>query len=363
MSDHESQIQELRFKAWGLPNCPTKVSLLEEAVRIADLHNDIECGYDLRQDLIEAATFSGRIDVLMVAFSWCVAQYDRDPERFDEHDLLWKYKWALADAPDFPQVSRQQIDSLLTDMERRYKAGGHSLHAVHQMRRDAMVAMNDKPAAKKAHTAFTKARVDWLSDCKACTASNTGGYHELFEKWDDVWKSYEPIVKGKLSCHSEPLRSTSSALLPLVRLGKAAKAKELQTAMTKRLARDENPTPQAAEHLVFLSVVDETAKAKRVLERYLPKGLEAVSGLERLSMLNAAIVFCGRLLNNGTTAIKVQLPAHLPKADDKGRRDVAEVRAWFEGEARKLAEQFDARNGNDGNVRALAALPELLELA
>jgi len=47
VSDHETQIAELQQQAWGLPNCPTKVSLLEEAVRIADLHNDAETAFGL----------------------------------------------------------------------------------------------------------------------------------------------------------------------------------------------------------------------------------------------------------------------------------------------------------------------------
>jgi len=62
-------------------------------------------GFHLRQELIEAATFGGMEDRALIAFSWCLAQSDKDADRFPEQDLLWgKYKWILAGITDFPGV-------------------------------------------------------------------------------------------------------------------------------------------------------------------------------------------------------------------------------------------------------------------
>lgn len=361
MSQHDDQISELRLKAYLLPNCPTKVSLLEEAVRLADLHNDAEAGFELRQELMEAATFSGRIDVLLVAFAWCLAQFDRDPEKHDEWDLLWKYKWVVGQAPDFPQISRQQIDQMLADMQRRYTAGGHSLHAVHQMRRDVMIDLKDKAAAKEGHAAFKKARPDWLSDCPACTVSNTGRYYDFLGQWRRAVKAYEPIVAGRLTCHEEPLRTTSDSLLPLLRLGEADKATSLQQHISKRLARAEEPVASAADHVKFLAIIGETAKAKRLLERYLPAAIDAVSAMRRLAMYEGAILLLDRLAEKGPAA-KLQSPKSWPQPGAQGQHEIAALRSWVLDEARAIARQYDARNGNREYEQELDRLPELLEL-
>ena len=362
-SDHEAQIAELQQQAWGLPNCPTKVSLLEEAVRIADLHNDVETAFGLRQELMETATFSGRIDILMVAFAWCLAQFDREPEKYDVWDLLWKYKWVVGQASEFPQISRKQIDDMLADMQRRYEASGYSLHAVHQMRRDVMIDLKDREVAKQAHAAFKKARKDWLSDCPACTVSNTGRYYDFLGKWRQAVKSYEPIIAGRLTCHEEPLRTSSDALLPLVRLGEIDKAVKIQEQMHRRLAKAEEPANSSADHVKFLAIIGDTAKAKRVLERYLPAAIDAVSPMRRLCMFEGAILLLDRLAEKGTTAVKLQTPRQLPSPDSQGRHEIAALRSWLVTEAREIARQYDARNGSRELEEELDQLPELLRLA
>jgi hypothetical protein len=51
---YEEQIDELLEQASGLDNGPTKVALLEEAVRLADTHQRPDLGYLHRRMVIEA---------------------------------------------------------------------------------------------------------------------------------------------------------------------------------------------------------------------------------------------------------------------------------------------------------------------
>ena len=122
----QQRVSEMLLKAWVLPPSVEQVSLTEEAVLLADAHGDLSLGYEARTTLIEAATFAGYPEKALVAFSWCLAQCDRDPERFDEQRLLWQYKWVAADLPYFPQISRQRIHEVHEDMERRYLRCGQS---------------------------------------------------------------------------------------------------------------------------------------------------------------------------------------------------------------------------------------------
>ena len=85
--DFRSQVDELYEQAYGLPDGPSKLALLEEAIRLADTHQDAALGDEIRADLVRAATFSGYPEKALVAFSWRLAQADRDPDNFSEDNL------------------------------------------------------------------------------------------------------------------------------------------------------------------------------------------------------------------------------------------------------------------------------------
>ena len=362
MTDYRAQIDELQMEANCLPDGPTALALLEEAVRIADSHNDTELGYELRQDLIRTATFSGRHDVSMVAFAWCVAQYDRNPENYDEHDLLWKYKWIVGNSSEVHTISRQQIEGLLADMERRYQAGGHSLYAVKKLRRDILAEMRDIDGALEANGALATVQRDSLSDCPACVYSGEAEYYEVLGDYEKQYQARLPMVQGRLSCAEEPLRSISDVLLLLLRQGKPDEAMALQKRSARRLSPIESHCKSAGKHILFLTLVGETARAKKLFEQFFPVGNAAVSGLHRLAILRAGLVLCDKLAQTRAT-IKMRLPDDAPPADDKGEREIATLRAWLDKEARALAAKFDARNGNDGETRRIDQLPELFTLA
>ena len=176
----------------------------------------------------------------------------------------------------------------------------------------------------------------------------------MLGQWDESWQAYARIIDGTLRCGDEPFRSVSLALEVLLRLGQRDKAIALQKQFARRLPQQEDPAHPAAMHASFLAIIGETAKAKRILERFLSATLASVSDLDRLIMYSAAILLVDRLAEKGP-AVKIELPAPLPPADAKGRREIAPLRAWFWHAAERIARQFDARNQNDGRQRELHA--------
>src|SRR6266540_2526844 len=91
--DYNVQVDELLYEAAGLEDGPSKIALLEEAVRLADTHGDGYRGYEVRQQLIHTATFGGYPEKALVAFTWCLAQCDREREGRLDYTMMWKYKW------------------------------------------------------------------------------------------------------------------------------------------------------------------------------------------------------------------------------------------------------------------------------
>lgn len=363
MMADRGRVDELMAEASDLPPGTLKVTLLEEAVQVADTLNDVELAYQARNKLIDAGIFSGRPDVALVAFSWCLAQFDRTPDRFDSWRILWQYKWIVANSLSFPEISRDRLERLLDDMERRHREWGSTLHVVAMMRRDILEHFGDLPGARAAHAQYRRRRRDSLSDCAACCAGSDCGYFAGQKKWSLAVRAAEPVLQGRLTCSEEPHRILASVLRPLFQLGRLDEAKAYQK-QGYRLVGNGNQfvTPQA-KHLEFAVLVGDMPLAKRLVERHLPNALGAVSHRNRFTFLIASRFWAARLAATDSTKVKLRFPAGVIPFDDGARSDVVALGDWFTTQVEDIARRFDSRNGNREFRKSIDQLPELLRLA
>ena len=73
MADYIDTIRTLLAEADWLPMSPGRMALLEEAVRLADLHQDMDWGIETRRVLMIVSRNLIRGDILTAAFVWCLA--------------------------------------------------------------------------------------------------------------------------------------------------------------------------------------------------------------------------------------------------------------------------------------------------
>jgi hypothetical protein len=362
VSDHHDAIDRLVHEARLVGAGPLKVALLEEAVRLADLHGDTAVGFQVRMDLMEAGNFAGRPDVLLVAFSWCLAQHDRQPERFGVTELLWKYKWVISHLPEFPQISRAQIEDMLADMGRRFAQAGSTMHAVYHKRGEVHMMMGDQQAAAEAYAWMARTPRDSLSDCRACVPDNEVEYLALMGRDEEALARAAPLLAGRLTCAEVPQRTFAQVLLPLLRLGRSPDAMHCHRQGYRQVAGQAVFLRHVALHLVFLVLTDNLPKAVKVLEKHLPIALEVPSLSCRFEFLLA-----GRLLLEHVagerTQLKLHLPADFPLHGAKGTYVVADLLGWFMAQGQDLAARFDARNGNDYFAQKIAGLEKLRKWA
>ncbi len=163
--------------AEALPYGSTQIDIVEQAVRTADTLNDLDMAYHARQELVKASMFGGRLDITLVAFAWCVAQFDANPGRFNSFELLWRFKWVVSTLPQFPQMSKATIDRMLEDMERRFIAAGSSMQPVWHKRRSVEMMMGNVEAAAIAHKNSIRLARNYLSDCHACEIDSLVEYY------------------------------------------------------------------------------------------------------------------------------------------------------------------------------------------
>jgi hypothetical protein len=222
--------------------------------------------------------------------------------------------------------------------------------------------MGDMTAAAEADRQMARARRDGLSDCPACVQDNSVEYLLLQCKDQEALLAAQPLLAGRLTCAEIPHLTFGRVLLPLVCAGRAPEAMAYHQRGYRMVATNPAFIVVFARHIVFLCLTDNLAKALTLVERHLPDALAAPGALDRFEFYLACKLLLERLAEQGTSEIKVRLPANLPMHDSKGRYALAELSAWFAQELRDLGVQFDDRNGNCHYSGRITEMQELKKL-
>src|SRR4051812_30570003 len=214
----DDRIDTLREKAFEVSG-EERVGLLREAVRLADMSNDLQRGMELRDDLLNAASDAGFFEEELLAFNWMLAQMDRDRAKWGglENHLLWCYKWILEHLPEFPQVSSDQLAKTFQDMERRFRNAGHGPKAVHKLKALAAVRLGDLAGAAHFEQLWTSARPDHLADCAACEVGTHVEYLVSVGREVDAIAGAGKLFGGKMRCKEVPNTTFSRLLVPMLR--------------------------------------------------------------------------------------------------------------------------------------------------
>jgi hypothetical protein len=356
MSDgYEEQIDELVEQAEGLESGPTKVAILEEAVRLADTHQRPDLGYLIRRMVIEASFFSGHPDRALVAFTWRLAQHDRHPERHPQEDLLWEYKWILVSCASFLQVSRTQIEDMQADMARRYQQAGYSLRPVHRACCYAAMYLGEPQTARERYHLFEQAPRDELSEDPHDEQNFRVQLHAFQGDFEQTLDMAGPILMGRMRVGDGTLAiALSRVLAPLFHLGRLDEAMAAHRRGYRLVHDNRYYLEEVSDHLRLLALTDNLDRALTVFEKHLGWALEAVNMRERLYFLRMGRFLLERLQAAGKTTINARLPKALSSVyQEGGRYETVVLYQWLDGACRELAAGFDARNGNDWYSRRL----------
>jgi hypothetical protein len=344
--EYVQRIHELCDAAFELDYGPAQIALLEEAVQIADAHNDVDLGYEVRQYLIDAATFGGSPDISLVAFAWCVARYDEDPDSFDPEPLYWRYKWIATAAPKFPTISRSQIEQLLGDMHQRYVAAGIGLHPFYQTRRNVHLFMGDIPAAQKDHEQVLRHERNFMSDCIACEQDSVVRLYLESGDFAQAETAGKPIFEKRLRCAEVPHRTYAMFLLPLLENGHPELAKTYYRSGLRLIKVQPGFLQEAAFHILFLTITDNLPAAVRLTQRYLPIYAASRCPAWRFDFERVLAFVCQRLAQ-ASPALRLRWPRHFPLPEGLDPQDYRSLSQHFRTQAQQLAQAFDARNANN----------------
>ncbi|EMK18817.1 hypothetical protein [Leptospira kirschneri] len=347
-----------------LKNDFSKCSLLEEIIRLADLRKNKELGFEVRLALIEAGIFSGAIDKALISFSWCLSQVDQNPEKFSEEDLLWKYKWIIENLPAFPQIKKEQILEMLEDLEKRYEKNGENKHPVLMLKRSISMSMRNIEESQKYHELLKQTTAKGrLADCAACVQNSEVFYAVHLGQDEVALEKAKSILSGKLRCAEVPHLTYGTLLLPLLRLNQPEEAARLHKIGYRLVSNSTALLGTISEHLLFLGITGEIAKAIQLLEKHFAFAFRAPDLNYRFQFYKAAKFLTERILLSNLKSIKIRMPKTFPDYKENGNYAVIDLDSWFGKEASRLASQFDSRNGNDSYMEDLKGLKAFHELS
>lgn len=362
-AEYRVRIDQLRSEAARTPEGALQIELLEEAVEIADVHQDVDLGYESRMELIGAASWGGAPERMLVAFSWCLAQFDRSPERFERSSLYWRYKWVLGFLPEWPRVPLSRIEAAWQDAERRYREQGISLRPIHQLRASALLAMGRLHEAESAYRMWLDAPRDGDADCAACELSSRSEYLIVARRDEEALTLAAPLLAGRLRCKEEPGRTYSRILLAYLRLGRAAEGIPFYLKAARFAGRNPRFGWATGHFLDFLAYTNNLTRGLRLLEGRFRIAIATVNPADRFKFLLGLRNFLDRLGETRQKPLKLRLSESFPLYRPDAAYPLAELLAWCDREVADLARQFDARNGTDAFARAAIAHRELRKYA
>ncbi len=357
-------IDRLMAEAEKLPHGPARIAMVEEAVRIADSRNDLPEAFKCRLELVSAASSGGQPDVKLVAFSWCLSQFDRDNKLFGgratEIDLLWKYKWIAGALPAFHQILREQIAATVEDLRRRYRADGSTMHAVYDEECSIAISMGDKPAAEAAQKRLAATKRDTFSNCAACVQDRLVSFHRCFDRHAEAVIAAAPILSGRLKCGTVPHRTYPKLMMSLFNLDRLPEAMHYHRIGYPMVASNPGHIAYVDDHIRFLALTGNGTRALRLTHKHLRAALAYVSLNTRYAFLRDVRLLFRLLKEEGVKTAALSLPDDHPLASAAGRVKVPEFGNWLDADCRRIAALYDARNGNDDFTRGLETDEELV---
>lgn len=347
--DHEQRILELLESAESR-NGAERLAELAEAVRLADSHRDVDLGFEARLHFIEAGFFGGREDEAIVAFAWCLARFDREPDRFPGEDLMWIYKWVIAALNNNPTVPRERIEAAFEDFERRCAPLDLGPEEADELRLMTAIHNKDRAGAADAHRRWKlRARPDSPFGCAACHR-NIEAIHAWFQ--GDHARAVEtarPLLNPRRRCHEwVPFSTFAYMLEPFLELGRTAEAADCHLRGSRLIEGNPAYFRHQAMHLAFLARTDNLERGFRWFRKHFGLAFQVHNPSERLEFHAAAALLWSRLREADPAPRAFAAPARFPLRPAPGARghDPAALADWFEAEARAIAARFDARNGN-----------------
>jgi cellulose synthase operon protein C len=335
----EDELWALLREAVSMPFGSAQIALIEQVVQHADAGGFDPLRFQARMQATNAYVHGGEPAKSFVTFSWCLSEYDHHPDRYSRNDealLLWHFKYMVSGLTKFPEVPLQRTYDVLDDMERRFRAGGHSLHAVYQHRWMVAEHVGD-PAADEWFARWVAAPRDDNSDCVGCDPTSKVAHLAARHRDEEAVALATPVLAGRLTCVEQPQSILTELLWSYLRTGRPAEAADAHRRAYRRLQNNVADLASIGTHITFCALTGNELRGLEILERHLGRLGHPPSPLHAMWFAASAALLLNRLAATHP-GLEVRWGSEQVPVGTLGPE--------LARSARELAARFDARNGN-----------------
>jgi tetratricopeptide (TPR) repeat protein len=332
-------VRDMIGHTWDAPEGPGQIALAEQAMRHAEALGDPDLAFAARMAATSAFHRGGEPAKAFVTFARCLAEYDADPSRRtaqDEHLLLWFFKYVISSMAKFPEVPLERTRAVLDDMERRYRSGGHSLHAVYAYRQTIASHIGDVEQAEHWFRLWDSAPRDHNSDCAGCDPTSKAEHHTWLGRYDDAIAVAEPALAGNLTCSEQPQAILTALMIPYLHTGRLDEARDAHRRAYRAYQINPADLGSVADHVEFCGLTGNEVRGLDLIERHLGWLDHPPTPKSEMEFASAAAHILRRLVAQGRSDLVVRTTAPTT---------VGELAERLSARALELAARFDERNG------------------
>ena len=203
MTDFEALEQEF----WQLDRGTPRLHAIRKAIAEADLKQDLDWQFNFRYDYIEESIFCGDRYFALITFPELLNLYENNQELHDDwaksHNVLVCFRWIVEAVGEFPNISKQEVDSYFKIFKKMLLEQGKSL-SIYYMKRSLFYMHVDKNIATADFYRFLREPLDDISDGEALYHDQQAMYYLYINKEEKALKSAKLIFEGKLKASSLP---------------------------------------------------------------------------------------------------------------------------------------------------------------
>lgn len=345
--------QDLLDSVANAPAGPARVAAAETVLTELAARDSFPAEALARMALVEATHYVPDQPGTLTHIAWLRQAVDHPALAGDEqsrHRVHWMLKWAPSLMLALPQISLDEVDAALDDLEQVFRRSGFALRPVLGFRARVAMERGDEDAVRRVMARWVAEPRDELSDCLACDTANQGLVWERVDpaRAAEAWR---PLFDGSQRCTEEPQHSLAHDALLRLRAGDVHGALG-QVRAAWPLARHEPLNNEA----VACCLVAWTRMGN--LDRALPALLDRLDWLSEINALTDLMTWTG-----AATLVLDAAVAAGSAPDTVGGMPLAARREEWYRTASDVAQRFDDRNGTTYYTDRLAEWLDLAHVA
>jgi hypothetical protein len=335
------QIQKLLIRADNVKSPYDRIKLLKRAVNIADTNSDIEWGFDLRKQIIEAEHRTSSSVEGLPAFTWLLDTHETHPELCSETAFMTEYKWMIRAARRNADISLEQFDAIVEDYRTRLLRNSYTLHSYYSAKAQMAFQQNRLDEAKEYLDLRESEKLDNFS-CPACGQHDLVEYEFLSGNIREAVRLGADIFSGKIMCRHVPFKTVCLAVNVLDKYGYDDSADVLYkiagTLLDRTQTVDMSNIGNIGRLVHFFTRRDKN-RAWEMFERYLRWSINCEDYFNYQFSVGSLSLFKG----SGTRCLNVSV--QMPWYNPSGVYELPVLYGYYKNQAATLAAKFDARNG------------------